>query len=264
MPIAHLNGVDLYHEIHGEGPDLVFVHGRSNTTLGWWQQLAHFSPRYRCIAYDQRGYGLTRDQVPGRGRTEFVSDLSALLDHVSSRRAHIVGQSLGGRAALGVALAQPERVASLTLAATTASTRSAAIVDSYRNRQPLGGSVLERVLSATFRDRHPDLTQLYGQIHSLSEALHPPNRTSVQQTLTQPDGPEEIEVRDLVVPTLVVVGDADAIVPPAIAARFAELIPGARLSTITDAGHAAFFERPQDFNGVLEDFLNAHAGRSAP
>src|SRR5262245_52635903 len=108
MPRARINGADLYYEEHGSGPALVFVHGGGNH-LSWWQQVPVFSPHYRCITYDQRGYGSSTPVEPGDPDV-LAADLLALLDHLGIERACLVAQSLGGWAAWGAAARQPRRV----------------------------------------------------------------------------------------------------------------------------------------------------------
>src|SRR5262245_56855635 len=107
MPYLTRPERELYYEIHGEGPWLVFAHGAGGNHLSWWQQVPVFSTRYRCLVFDQRGWGRsTGDADP----TAFPADLTALLDHVGAERATLVGQSMGGWTVLGCALQNPARI----------------------------------------------------------------------------------------------------------------------------------------------------------
>ena len=96
MPYAPINGTQMFYESHGEGPAMVFAHGRGGNHLSWWQQVAAFNDRFRCITFDHRGWGLTAgaDGVPDR--EGFVNDLAALLDYLEIDRAVLVAQSMGG------------------------------------------------------------------------------------------------------------------------------------------------------------------------
>ncbi len=105
MPSARINGIDLYYESHGEGPALVFGHGRGGNHLSWWQQIPEFSRPYRCITFDHRGFGDSVDVANGPGQEAFVEDLKGLLDHLGIERARLIAQSMGGRTCLGFALA---------------------------------------------------------------------------------------------------------------------------------------------------------------
>src|SRR6185437_5897920 len=112
MPYAEVNGARLYYEQHGAGDDLVFLHGAGGNHLCWWQQLAHFAPAYRCLVYDARGWGLSRGDM-AVGRAALGTDLIALLDHLGIRRAHIIAQSMGGRAVAGLTRLAPKRIRSI-------------------------------------------------------------------------------------------------------------------------------------------------------
>ena len=70
MPFLPVNGIELYYEVHGEGPAIVFCHGAGGNHLSWWQQVPVFAQRFRCITYDSRAFGLSRD-AEGGGRQWF-------------------------------------------------------------------------------------------------------------------------------------------------------------------------------------------------
>ena len=125
MPYANVNGARLYFERRGAGPDLVFLHGAGGNHLSWWQQLPDFADKFRCTVYDARGWGLSRGDM-AVGRAALGTDLVALLDHLAIERAHVVAQSMGGRAVAGLTRLAPERVASLVLCGT----------DRRRNQRP--------------------------------------------------------------------------------------------------------------------------------
>ena len=61
MPLAALNGIELYYESHGEGPVVTFLHGAGGNHISWWQQVPVFSQRYRCLTIDHRGFGRSLD-----------------------------------------------------------------------------------------------------------------------------------------------------------------------------------------------------------
>ena len=67
MPLAHINGIELYYEVHGEGPALVLAHGGGGNHLSWWQQVPALAKHYRCITFDHRGFGSSRDLDDGPG-----------------------------------------------------------------------------------------------------------------------------------------------------------------------------------------------------
>ena len=77
MALAKINGIELYYEVHGEGPALVLAHGAGGNHLSWWQQVPVLAQSYRCVTFDHRGFGLSREQPGGPGARAFVEDLRA-------------------------------------------------------------------------------------------------------------------------------------------------------------------------------------------
>ncbi|MYA19391.1 MAG: alpha/beta hydrolase, partial [Chloroflexi bacterium] len=120
MPVAEVNGIELYYEEQGEGPGLVFLHGAAGNHIIWWQQLPAFRDRFRCVSIDHRGFGRSTDPE-GESAARFVDDLEALLDALGIERTALVSQSMGGRTALGFAVRHPQRVSAVVLADTSAS-----------------------------------------------------------------------------------------------------------------------------------------------
>ena len=255
MPFARINGIDLFHESHGTGPAIVFLHGRGGNHLSWWQQVPHFSGGFRVVTLDQREFGQTREVEDGPGRKAFADDLHQLLDHLEIDRACLVGQSMGGYTALSFAVREPDRVAGLVLADTSGGIVSADILSEFRKNLPnLPENPAARSLAPGFVAARPDLAFLYAAIGRLSS----PVRESLESLLTSEDGPGLAELADWAVykvPTLVIVGDQDLMVPPVIAHMVAAHLPGARLEVVPGAGHSAYFEKPAEFNALLDAFL---------
>jgi 3-oxoadipate enol-lactonase len=255
MPFAPVNGIDLYYESHGSGPAVVLLHGRGGTHLSWYQQVPHLRDRYRVITLDHREFGLTREVKNGPGRKAFVDDLDQLLDHLGIDRACVVGQSMGGFTALGFAVREPDRVAGLVLADTSGGIVSADILSELRRSLPtLPADSMARALSKRFIEGNPVGAFLYAQIGGLT----PPIRESLEDLLLSEDGPSLADLADWAVykvPTLVIVGDKDILVPPVVAHMVTAHLPGAKLEVVADAGHSVYFEKPAQFNAILDTFL---------
>ena len=115
MPYADVNGIRMYYESHGDGPALVFAHGAGGNHLSWWQQVPYFRGRYRCIAFDHRGFGLSADIESSPGASAFPEDLRCLLDALQIDQAFLVAQSMGGGTCMGFTAAYPERVRALVM-----------------------------------------------------------------------------------------------------------------------------------------------------
>jgi 3-oxoadipate enol-lactonase len=253
MPYANVNGARLYFEQRGSGPDLVFIHGAGGNHLSWWQQVAFFAQSYRCTVYDARGWGLSRGEM-AIGRWALGPDLVALLDHLRVERAHVVAQSMGGRAVAGLTRLAPGRIRSLVLCGTTAGAtndRIRELQDELKDERGEGG-LREHALAPGFEDANPALALLYRQVN----ALNPPRPKGL---LGRPPasyrGSMHGGISALGVPVLFVVGEHDLITSPAMIREAQSLIPGARYHEMFGAGHSAYFERADEWNAVVDEFL---------
>lgn len=253
MPYANVNGARLYYEQHGSGPDLVFLHGAGGNHLVWWQQLPTFAERFRCTVYDARGWGLSRGDM-ATGRWALGPDLIALMDHAGIEDAHVVAQSMGGRAVAGLARLAPKRVRSLVLCGTTAGAtneRVRELQDELRDARGDGG-LREHALAPGFEAANPELALLYRQMNALN-----PKRP--KNLLGRPPasyrGSMHEQLGSLGVPVLFVVGEHDLITSPAMILEAQSLIPGAKFHEIIGAGHSAYFECAGEWNRIVFDFL---------
>src|SRR5690348_13398274 len=96
MPKISANGIEVYHEVQGEGEPLLFIHGLGSGTRDWEYQVEHFSRSFRVIAYDLRGHGQSEKPAGPYTVPLFAADASALLAALDVSSAHVVGVSLGG------------------------------------------------------------------------------------------------------------------------------------------------------------------------
>jgi 3-oxoadipate enol-lactonase len=249
MPFLDSGDARLYYEVHGSGDeDVVFAHGRGGNHFSWWRQLPAFSKRYRCVVFDHRSFGLsTAAQAPG-GQQRFAGDLLRLLDHLGINKAHLVAQSMGGRTCLDLALAHPARVGRLVLADTIAGVVDAELTEILERFGSPPKDLMQRVLSAGFRSRDPELAFLYAQIEALNHATGTPIQLERQ-------GPGQEQLRRCTAPTLLVVGDEDTIAPVRAVEWLTGHLPSARMAVIEGAGHSAYFEKPQEFNSLVLAFL---------
>lgn len=253
MPYAKVNAARLYYEQHGRGPDLVFLHGAGGNHLSWWQQVATFSAHYRCTTFDARGWGLSKGDM-SVGRWSLGTDLVALLEHLGIEQAHVVAQSMGGRAVAGLARLAPARVRSLVLCGTTAGAtndRVRELQDELRDERGDGG-LREHALAPGFEAGNPGLALLYRQINALNPAR--PRGMLGRPPSTYRGSTHELIGR-LGVPVLYIVGEHDLITSPEMIRQAQALVPGAEFHEVKAAGHSCYFERADEWNGVVGDFL---------
>jgi len=262
VPTVRVDGIDLYHELHGEATasPLVFVNGIFQDTTGWSLHVRRFRDRFRCLVYDCRGQGRSA-RPPGPYRIErHAADLLGLLDALRIRRPSIVGLSNGGAVAMTFAAAHPDRVRALVLVDTFARADGAlrAKLRAWRVALDAGGPALRFDVSvpwnfsAAFLEAHePEL----GALRELALAWDPDAMRALMA------GSAEHDARDalsrITAPTLVLVGEQDVLAPPWMAREVAGAIQGAQLRQIAGAGHAMPIEKAEEFCTAVRDFLES-------
>ena len=251
-------GDDVYFEVYGKGDAVVLSHGYGGCHASWYQQVMAFAPRYRVVTWDQRGFGRSTNRHQHAGPATAAADLGALLDQLEIERAHLVGQSMGGWAVMGLALEHPERVASLVFSGSIAGIYTPSIARSYdevrRARAagpPLGHHPPGHHPALGRQLARRDLAQafLYEQIASVA----PPPPGEVLDLLRATAYPHE-RLRRLEIPALFIVGEEDSIFPPESIREAATLLPLSRVVEVAGAGHSPYFETPRRFNETVAEF----------
>lgn len=245
-----IDGVDLFCGVRGEGPPLVLLHGFSGNHLSWWQQVPAFEGSYRCLAPDQRGFGLSADAPDGPGASAFVDDLEAVLDSVmgdhDDERVALVGHSMSGWTAAAFATRYPDRIAALVLSGTPAG-----LLPRERHEEILAevGSVPNAdALDSERAFLSESITELNRHAPPSFDEVHP----VVERFETDPDRLAEV-------PVLAVAGECDPFMPPAAVEALADRLADVTVATVEGAGHSANFERPDAFNEYVGTFLAERA-----
>ena len=243
-----LGEFELYYEVHGEGPPVVFAHGAGGTHLSWWQQIPVLSEHFRCVTFDHRGFGYSRDVGDRPGRVAFIDDLHGLLGHLGMDRVALVGQSMGGRTALGFASTYPERVTALILCDTTGGYTDPTI-ERVRSQQ----STERSPFAPSFAERNPERAFLYREIQRLTFEREGGGGDGVAPVPTEIESVIEHEI-----PTLFIVGEEDTVVAPAVLEAMHDKIPHSEFALVPEAGHSVYYERPEIFNRLAVEFLKRH------
>ena len=257
MTFARINGTLLHYRLEGRAgaPALVFVNSLGTDARIWDEVIAALSRSWLCLSYDKRGHGLSDAPQGEYSLDDHLDDLAGLLDHVGIGRPVVIGVSIGGLIAQGLALRAPERVAGLVLCCTAprmgdAATWSARI-DTARNEglAPLADPVMERWFSPAFRAGRS--TDLVGW-RNLFLRTDPLGYANTCATLRDTDLTARIP--QIAAPTLILAGDADLAAPLDLV-RNCTAIPGSRLEIIQGAGHIPSIEQPDELVGLVLDFL---------
>lgn len=260
------DGERIYYEVTGLGEPVVLSHGLGGNHAIWYQQVSDLGFDYQVITWDQRGFGQSTNVAGAASPAKFAEDLAALLDHLKIGRAHLVGQSMGGWTVLGFALANPDRVRSLTLADTLAGIYTPvtqAAFDAFIRTVLAGGGPPEHL------GNHPALGgQLAGEdlakafLYRQISGAGPAAPRAIPGLLRSTAFPLE-EVASLPMPVLFIVGGSDPIFPPEAIRDAATVIPASRVIVIPQTGHSPYFERPEEWNAALRDFLSESASALA-
>jgi 3-oxoadipate enol-lactonase len=244
------DGCRLYHEAHGasESPPLVLLEGAGGDIPGWGPTVDSLSERFRVVAYDFRGNGRSHAPDGPWTMTTFVADTVALLDHLGMESAHLYGQSFGGMVAQELALTHPSRVRSLILAATHCGGPQRRLA---RMKVPKDKPYLALFSEAFVRD-HPDRIDEHQRLASR-------NPQSPEAARWQWEAIQKFDACNrlayLRVPTLVLHGTDDRLIDVANARLIAERAPGARLVLLEGAGHVYQWERPEEADGAVTEFV---------
>ena len=252
--VASLPGVRLWFtDTGGSGEPIVFMHANTGTSEIWEPQVEAFSNAgYRVIAFDRRGWGRSQaDPATGPQPGHASDDLHALADFLSLGRFHLLGVAGGGFIALDYAAWHPERLASLTIGASTGAVSDKEIQDVIARIEIPGIRAQPahfREVGASYRGTNPDGTARWLQIE---EHARQPNAPT--QPLRSPN--TFAKLATITTRTLVVAADADLLAPPALMKLWARHVKGAQWTAVPDAGHAIAWEQPAAFNEIVLKFL---------
>lgn len=257
-----VNGAELFVRDSGrkDGPAVVLLHGFPFSHAMWVPQFPLLEPAWRVVAPDFRGQGRS-DPGDGQYTIELlVDDLCGILDGLGVAKAVVVGLSMGGYVALRFAEREPARLRALVLADTKApadgneaKVQRAAGMRKAKTEGAAAfaeGFLPKALAPETLRNR----PEVVARARGLIEACPPLGIAGTLLALAaRPDATEPLaRIR---VPTLVVVGEKDAITPPGDSKALAAGIAGAKLVTVPGAGHLSNLENPDAFNAVLLLFL---------
>jgi 3-oxoadipate enol-lactonase len=256
--------LELWHEITGEGPPVLLVHEGICDSDMWEAQWQTFARAHRTVRCDLRGFG--RTPIPPE-RYSNAADLAELLDALELGPAAVVGVSLGGLAALDLALARPELVSRLVLVGAPLPGHPwSAQVRRFGEQEDaaLQRGDIEAAVEANMRmwvdgpHRRPDqvdpkLRRRVAEMQRRAFELQLPVWENADDELLV--GDLDRRLGDVAVPALIVVGELDVDDMHRIADRLTAGIAGARRAAIGDTAHVPSMERPAEFDRLVLGFL---------
>lgn len=263
MPHCSCGDVTLYYEVHGEGPPLLLVSGLGGGTWSWYEQTPYFREAYRTIVFDNRGAG--RSDAPGGPyrMEELARDACFLMDRLEVEKAPIVGVSMGGMIAQELAFAAPERVRSLVLGCThcggeiSISPTSEVMRVLMSNEGLTNEEIVQKNLPVFFSEEflrnQPERIAEYCRIQN--ETPRQPDHAYRAQLAAIRSFDTSDRLHGLDIPTLILTGSRDVVIPRENSYLLAELIPGAELVILPGAGHSIQVECAEEFNTIVDHFI---------
>lgn len=265
-----LDGMQVHLRDQGPRDDpapIVLLHGTSASLHTWEGWVAALQNKRRVISLDLPGFGLTGPFPDGDYRmAHYSAFLANVLDLLQVPRAVVAGNSFGGQLAWQFALDHPQRVERLVLVDAAGYPRNATSIPiGFRLAQipvlaPLMDNLLPRaMIEASLRNVYGDPSQVSDELidRYYELTLRAGNRQALRQRFTQADGGSGYtRIAELNVPTLIIWGGRDQLIPPVNAERFQRDIEGSRVVLFDDLGHVPQEEDPARTVAVLQTFLN--------
>lgn len=238
----------------GTGAPVVLFHPATGSGKVWsYQQPVFAKAGYRVIGYSRRGYA-NSDNGPSTSPGTTSGDLRALLDKLKIDRFHAVATAGGGFVAADYAISHPGKLISLTLACSILGVEDGEIGAMNKRIRP----DFFNKIPADYREIGPSYRATNPEGHAAWVALNAGGRSPGAVSQPQANTITLDALRRFTTPTLLLCGDADLLSPPPVARAFAKAMPNARLEILTECGHSAYWERPEQFNKLVLDFIRSH------
>jgi pimeloyl-ACP methyl ester carboxylesterase len=262
------NGLEIYVQQVGQGPDVLLIGGLGDTIESWQFQLDTLADSYRLTAFDNRGAGRTAMPEGPASVEAMADDAAGVLRALDIPSAHVAGFSGGSIVAQELALREPELVRSLVLQSTWP------VMDTYFRSWT---RFIHRLLDTAPSER-AFLEDFYLWIYTarahkdgtvdqfIEEVLAFPHKQADEHVHAFLAAMEAHDTTDrlpqIAAPTLVLAGGRDATSRPELCRAVAELIPGARFEVMEDEAHQPFQEVPDQWNARVDGFWREVEGRN--
>ncbi len=266
MPTLKLKDAEIYYEVHGDGPPMVFLSETACDGEVWKiYQVPEFSKDHRVIIHDYRGTGQSGKPSIDYTTKMFCEDVASLMDHLRVEDAIVVGHSMGGRVAQLLALDHPEKVKKLVLASTGAhypQTKGLPLkickemIEWGYEKYERDHSILVG-FTDEFAKRYPDRVEHYLKVRMQNLC---PVEFYLRHLLARQGHDTSGRLKDIRQPTLILVGEDDRNMTSEINHRMssdilAQGIPHSKLVVLPNERHSYFFANPNKAHEVIRDFI---------
>jgi pimeloyl-ACP methyl ester carboxylesterase len=260
VPTAPLNGVDLYYELEGDGPRVLFVNGSGGTLVTAAPVLDRVRTELRVLAFDARGLGRSAMVDTPYAMADLAADALALLDHVGWSTCRVLGISFGGMVAQELAVTAPERVERLSLLCTSAGGAGGSSYPLHElaelppdERMAQSMRIVDTRFSPEWFAEHPlDDAIMRARAIAATETKSPDQVTGERlQMAARAEHDVSGRIGRITCPTLVACGRYDGIAPVKNSEWIAAHIPDAKLE-VFEGGHLFFVQDPTAYPRVVE------------
>lgn len=263
MTAIRAGEIELDYERTGSGPPLLTIMGMSGTSLHWGEPfLDPLREHFDVIAYDHRGVG-SSSRLEGELTTaQMADDAAALLSALELDSAHVLGISMGGMVAQELALAHPDRIRTLTLGCTYCGGEGSALAAPER-LQRLTEAMMSGDRALALRagweiNVSPEMAaddEAYARFETIAHRRAVALPVIMAQMQACAAHNTNARLAELAMPTLVIHGTVDELLPVQNGRLIASRIPGSQLEILDDVGHLFFWERPE----LSAELIRTHA-----
>lgn len=250
-------GVSLHYRAHNLAsgkPVFAFINAVGTDMRIWDKVVDRLGDQFGLVLHDLRGHGLSGDAVPAASITDHANDLAALLDHLCVDKSIICGISAGGVVAQGLYAERPDLVCGLMLCGTANKVGTPDMWNARIEAVSAGGveAIVDGVIDKWFTTayRAENDAEMAG-IRKMLTQTSTKGYCGTCAALRDADFTESD--RNITVPTLCIAGGADPISPEAVVQGLADIVPGAALHVVDDAGHLPCMDHPDAFTALLSD-----------
>lgn len=262
MPKRKVNGIEIYYEAHGEGDPLVLIMGLRRNVEWWYRQIPTLSKHFEVLVFDNRGAGRTDKPKMDYSIRLFADDTAGLMEALGIREANILGVSMGGYIAQELALNYQNRVKRLVLGCTGAGGERAVLASPERlvkftaNEGLTPEEILKKDMDIYFSDEYIKRNQeKIEEFVEISLRYYQPPDAFERQFAACLRHDTSNRLSRIDVPTLILSGDDDPLVPPENSKILNALIPRSELAFFPGKRHCFFIEEADRFNQMVTAFL---------
>jgi pimeloyl-ACP methyl ester carboxylesterase len=269
---VQVGDINVAYKRFGQGKPILFISGTSQTKDAWEPTLLLelAATNHTVIVFDNRGIGETTVGTKPFSIEQFANDTAGLLDALQIEKADVFGASLGSFVAQELALNYPEKIDRLILHATYCGGNEAIYASGQAAERAMILSSAEVLQNMTAEEQAMVLAQIMFPPEWLEEHPEILNTTVIQLAPSRSATPQIIQqqglasgtwkgscdrLANITLPTLLIVGDQDVLLPAANALMMAQRIPNSWLVIIQGTGHGMMFQVPTEFSAIIQTFL---------